>query len=114
MFQVQAGMFDPRIMNQTTYWINHDAQILAIDEMTTEHIANVIAMLENDPNHYYFAALIDALIELADSLMGGRQSGEVLAYQLTGHSLSDATPEQWLQSTPLMRHLRQILKRRAS
>src|SRR5690625_836212 len=38
MFRVQAGMSDPRIMSQTTYWITHDAQMLSIAERTTEPI----------------------------------------------------------------------------
>jgi|GEM_PF-6459278 len=112
MFHVQPGKFDVRILNQTAYWITRDARILRIENMSTEHIINVVTMLETNPDPYHFAAILDALIDLTDNLACGQPSADLLAYQLTGKSIGDATPEQWLESTPLMRHLRQILKKR--
>src|SRR5690625_618797 len=96
MFEVQPGKFDVRIMNQTTFWINREAQILRIDDMSTDHITNVITMLEDHPRRYHLAALVDATINIIDSMVEGRASGEVLLYQLTGQSPGDDSPEQWL------------------
>ena len=112
MFEVQPGKFDVRIMNQTTFWINREAQILRIDDMSIEHIANVITMLEENPLRYHLAALVDAMINIAEAMFDGRPSGEVLAYELTGENPGDVTPQQWLASTPLMRHLRRTIKER--
>jgi len=112
MFEVQPGKFDVRIMNQTTFWINREAQILRIDEMSTDHIANVISMLEENPRRYHLAALVDATINILESMIEGRASGEVLAYELTGENPGDIPAEEWLASTPLMRHLRRTIKER--
>src|SRR5690625_6373350 len=81
MFEVQPGKFDVRIMNQTTFWINRQAHILRIDEMSTEHIANVIGMLEENPRRYHLAALVDAMINIAEAKLDGGPSGAVLAYE---------------------------------
>ena len=112
MFEVQPGKFDVRIMNQTTFWINREAQILRIDEMSTDHIANVISMLEENPRRYHLAALVDATINILESMIEGRASGEVLAYELTGENPGDIPAEEWLAATPLMRHLRRTIKER--
>src|SRR5690625_6433440 len=112
MFEVQLGKFDVRIMNQSTFWINREAHILRIDDMSTDHITNVITMLEENPRRYHLAALVDAMINIAEAMFDGRPSGEVLAYELTGENPGDIPAEEWLAATPLMRHLRRPLEER--
>src|SRR5690625_2796883 len=112
MFHVQPGKFDVRILNQTAYWITRDARILPISNISPVHIIILITMIELTSYPYHAAAILDALIDLTDNLACGQPSADLLDYQLTGKCIGDATSEQWLESTPLMRRLRQILKKR--
>lgn len=112
MHEVKPGKFDVRVLNQTVYWINREAEILRLEAMSSVHIHNVIAMLEDNPRHYHFAALVDAFINIAEGLIDGSPSREVLAYDLTGENLADIPPDVWLASTPLMRRMNQIRKER--
>src|SRR5690625_2894640 len=112
MFEVQLGKFDVRLMNQSTFWINREAHIVRMDERSTDHITTAIRTREQNPRRYHLAALVDATINILESMIEGRASGEVLAYELTGENPGDIPAEEWLAATPLMRHLRRTIKER--
>src|SRR5690625_2506045 len=89
MYAVKPGKFDVRIMNQTRLWIDRYAAILIIDDLRSTHIANIMTMLQSNARRYHLAALIDPAVDMFEEMVQGRPSGELLAYELTGHNPAD-------------------------
>ncbi|QIK83178.1 hypothetical protein [Sanguibacter sp. HDW7] len=99
MWEVEPGRLDVRVLGQGRFWVTREAQVLELSAMTGEHLQAVAEMLRGKAMLLHMWAMGDLLAGFAD----GTTAGELLAMELTGVSIADLDPEEWLATTPLMR-----------
>lgn len=85
-----------------------EGQVLELAAMTGEHLRAVADMLRGKAMLLHMWAMGDLQAGFAD----GTTSGELLAMELTGVSIADLEPEEWLATTVLMRAIEQESRRR--
>lgn len=108
MHTVPPGTFDRRTLNQTHHWITKQAQILRLSQMSVQHLRNVVTMLTTMAPALHLAALVYVILEDDPAALAIEQ----LVYQLTGTSLASTSPGDWIQTTPLLRAIKDELTRR--
>lgn len=101
---------DLRVFDQDVWWVDRLGQPHLITEMSSEYVINVIAHLEENGRYFYFGTMRRAFIQMLGDAYYGKANGEVIAEALGAPSLSDVTPIDWLEATPLMRRLRSIAR----
>lgn len=108
MRTVAPDTLDRRILNQSEYWITKQAVVLRLEEMTSEHLRNVVLMLTDQAPVLHMAAITDLVVDddpVALTL-------ELALYELTGGCLATVSPSAWLQATPLVRAIDNELNQR--
>lgn len=58
---VVPGQFDRRVLCQDRIWVTREAEVLALTEMSTEHLRAVHRWLRADATWLHFQAMVDAL-----------------------------------------------------
>lgn len=111
MFTIPAGVFDRRMLDQDRFWVTRHGQVLALADMRAEHLLAVTEMLQGKAMWLHLHAMIETFTVLAVDSVSGVASGERLAIELTGESICDLEPHQWLATTALMRALTRRLDR---
>jgi hypothetical protein len=106
--QFGADTLDLRVFDQDSWWVDRLGQPHLLVEMSNEYVANVIAHLEENASYFYYGTMRRSFIQMLGDAYYGRVNGEILAETLGAPTLSDVTPIQWLEATPLMRRLRSI------
>lgn len=101
---------DLRVVEQEIFWVDtHGRPHRLADEsdMTPDYLSNVIAFLIDGADYFYSRALLSsAITAYGEVLLFGEVPGELLAEELGAPLLTELTPLEWLESTPLMRALR--------
>jgi hypothetical protein len=106
--QFGVDMLDLRVFDQDTWWVDRLGHPHLLAEMSDEYAANVIAHLEENASFFYYGTMRRSFIQMLGDAYYGRVNGEVLAEASGAPTLSDVTPAEWLEATPLMRQLRSI------
>lgn len=72
----------------------------------------VISFLTENAARFHLAKTTFSMIEMVTSALAGFPYGELLAAELGSPAIAALAPEDWLESTPLMRALRRELTSR--
>jgi hypothetical protein len=104
--QHEYGTLDLRVFDQDVWWVDIEQRPHRLTEMSDEYIANVIAHLQTHAKMHYHGTLRRACLQIHGDLLLGRIPTEVVADALGATPLTDLTPQEWLEGTPLMRALR--------
>ena len=104
--QYEHGSLDLRVFDQGVWWVDISQRPHRINEMSADYIRNVIRFLVADAKYFYDATMRRELASMAGDLMLGRVSADLVARAAGGPSLTDFAPEEWLETTTLMRALR--------
>ena len=102
----EFGNLDLRVFDQDRYWVDIRQQPHLLTEMSDEYITNVIAHLLAHVKYFYFATIRRSLYQMYGDLLLGRVSTDIVAEAFGAPALTDLTPVDWLEGTPLMRALR--------
>lgn len=105
--EIAPGTFDRRLLDQGAYWVTEDGQVLRVEEMSPGHLEGVARMLEARALQLHFYALSETFAGFLD---GGGGQAELLAIELTGASIADATPREWLATTALLRAIERAIR----
>jgi hypothetical protein len=108
--QFGVDHLDLRVFDQDVWWVDRLGRPHRLVEMSEEYVANVILHLEENARYFYFGTMRRSFIQMLGDAYYGRVNGDVVAEALGAPTLSDVSPEQWLESTPLMRRLRRIAR----
>lgn len=105
------GALDIRVFEQDEFWVNIHGEAVRLEEMDSEYVANVIALLEESaPRHYRSA--VHRWLEKADEVPVWALPAPVGAdldwYGGEGYELGVVFAYRWLDDTPLMRRLRAL------
>jgi len=106
---VEPGRLDARVLGQETFWVNREAVVLRLDEMSVRHLHAVAEMLRRSATMLHFWAVVDAVYAIRASAGSGVPCGDVLEFAVTGSSIADVDARDWLKSTPLMRAIARLL-----
>lgn len=110
MVTVTPGTLDSRVLYQEHFWVTADATVLSLATMTEAHLAAVVRFLLNaHATRLHLEAMLVALLDLLAAREVGQTTAEQLTHDLTGQSIASASPQAWLESTPLLRALRRQL-----
>jgi len=109
---VEPDTLDRRVLDQDQIWITIDARVLALVEMSSDHLRNVQSMLEASARRLHFQAVLDALEAAVLGDASGCPSGDRLVFELSGRSVADCEPLAWLRTTALIRGIGRELRRR--
>lgn len=112
MRHVPRGTFDTRVLDQEHYWVTADGAVLQLTAMSTAHLTNVLAMLEQQAVRLHLEAIVGALVDLAAARARGGTTAEEITYKLTGSSLADITATAFFEAMPLVRAIRRELRTR--
>lgn len=112
--QFGEGQMDKRVFEQDIYWVDIKGTPHLLEEMSEEYRINVIMFLRDGVNYFYTEAVLRFAATIACDALLGRQSGELIAHDLGLPNITDLTPQEWLESTPLMRKLHQLTEQAIS
>lgn len=104
------GKMDNRVFDQDIYWVDVKGNPHLLEDMSDEYRMNVIMFLRD--NMAYFGA--NAAIRMVSELLGNIYIAPAgycdteETYRAAENFLAADTPEEWLESTPLMRRLRHL------
>jgi hypothetical protein len=110
--QFGPDMLDQRVFSQDVWWVDRLGRPHRLEAMSLEYRRNVIAFLRKSVAQRWLDEVCrEALTALSDSLLG-KVSFPVLARQAGFDLTADVDPATWLESTPLVRRLRQLTAER--
>jgi hypothetical protein len=112
MHSVPQGTLDARVLWQSKHWVTVEAEVLALADMSDEHLANVVRMLRN--HALAIRVHLDAMIDTVLAMLSDEAAAnaETLTRRALGTSLADFSAEQYLETTPLLRAVRRELAAR--
>jgi len=103
-----SGSFDRRVLDQDEFWVPVDGRPRHLADLEDDHVAALVPWLGERALQLHLDAMLDTLVDA----LAGRALPEILALEVTGISLASLTPEEWLETTALMRGIRRELRRR--
>ena len=99
--RVTPGTLDRRVLDQTQLWVDSHATVHRLPDMGDAYRANVVAHLHLHATWMWAVAAFDELLDDPVALHA--------AHRETGIPLiGEVDPHTWLESTPLVRALRQL------
>lgn len=107
--QWPPGSLDLRVFGQSTWWVDIEQRPHRIEEMSRAYRRNVLIHLQTHVAYFHVMAVREHVLTLLEEVLSGEAGGETLATILGAPSPADLTPSQWLEATPLVRHLRRAL-----
>jgi hypothetical protein len=109
--QFGANSLDIRVFEQDVYWVNTHGEPFRLDEMSHEYRLNVINFLFNDAEHMYVSMLKKYAIEIIGEVQKSETGTLPLDHPLmvAATSLNEKNPVEWLNSTPLVKRLSELL-----
>lgn len=106
--QFGPGNLDLRVFEQDIYWIDITGAPHQLATMSESYRRNVIShLLEHAEHHHAGVVTRDALNVVIDGYLG-RPNASLMLAELDQPTTKDLDPSTWLESTPLMRRLRQL------
>lgn len=106
--QFGEDSFDLRVFEQDEYWVDYRGKPHRLSEMPNDYRVNVITFLEERKDRFYVETCLRTAVSMAGDALLGRVNGELLAEAVGGPKITDHTPSEWLEATPLMRRLRTL------
>lgn len=106
--QFGPDTLDLRVFDQDRFWVDRHGTAHLLDAMPDDYRRNVIVFLVERTDRFWVDACLRAAIQAAGDALLGRVSGEILVAAAGGPAVADLAPSDWLESTPLMRRLRQL------
>lgn len=97
---------DLRVFDQGTYWVDRWCTPHLIADMPAAYISNVIGFLLENAEYFHMCTARRMLLQIYGDNLLGRPSGDVLSAAAGVPLVSDLAPDEWLESTVLMRALR--------
>lgn len=107
--QFGEGKMDSRVFDQDIYWVDINGKPHLLTEMSEDYLENVLVLLFEGMERFYFGALVRSTIGIIDDLFSGNPNSEVLANELGITPISEMEPAEWLASTPLVRKINKLL-----
>lgn len=106
--QFGIDMLDQRVFSQDVWWVDRLGRPHRLDEMGEQYRRNVLQFLtESAEQRWLDEVRLEALTAFTDAMLG-KVSYAVLAEDAGAARVRDADPVTWLESTPLVRRLRQL------
>jgi hypothetical protein len=94
---IEPGRLDPRVLDQSVWWVTREAVVQPLAVMSESHLLAVAQMLRGRPMQMHLWAIVDALVEVSESVRTGVPCGHLVEYAVTGgSSLADVDPQVWL------------------
>ena len=101
------GHLDTRVLEQDVVWVNIRGKAMFLIDMPEDYARNVIGFLHRNAYEWWqreviFDSLETAYLHTVDAAQ------EAAAAEAHRRRLLDLGPTEWIESTPLMRRLRQL------
>lgn len=100
------GRLDLRVFDQDVWWVDIGQRPHRLTEMPWSYITNVVAFLARDAEYFFHETMRRGVLQIWGDLLLGRVPTDLVVHSLGAPALTDLTPSQWLEATPLMRALR--------
>lgn len=110
--QHEYGSLDLRVFEQAIWWVDISQVPHRLTDMSENYLRNVIAHLRRHADGFHQATIYRDVLQIWGDLLLGRFPSDVIAIALGATPLTDLTPSEWLEGTPLMRGLVRELHRR--
>lgn len=109
--QFGPDSLDIRVFEQAVYWVNTQGEPFRLDEMSHEYRLNVINFLFNDAEHMYITMLKKYALTIIREVQKSETGTLPLDHPLMAAavSLNEKNPVEWLNSTPLVKRLSELL-----
>ncbi|WP_160010049.1 hypothetical protein [Nocardioides sp. AX2bis] len=105
--QLGVDRLDLRVFDQDQWWVDRTGTPHLLQDMSVEYLGNVIEFLLEHRDGFYADTIRRWFVQsLGDQLLFDEPGGELLAAVAGGPDWDEVAPEEWLESTPLMRKLR--------
>lgn len=85
------------LLDQRTWWITKDRQVMQVDDMAPSHRANTLGLLRRGANTLHLAYGMQGVFSNAPD-------------EVT-NELAEGNPAEWLEEQPLVKRLRKLVKR---
>lgn len=105
--QFGPGRIDMRVFDQDAYWVDSDGVGHALSDMSEEYLRNVVSFLEDSSCRFHIRSGVREVVESLVSALSAQTPWLALADELGISRIIDTDALVWLESTPLMRGLRQ-------
>lgn len=99
---------DNRVFEQDVFWVNVRGEAFRLTEMDAGYRRNVIQFLLENVEYFHAESALREALEATDAFVEGELTGSLLAFLLGCPAIGVLSPREWLESTPLMRRLRQL------
>lgn len=106
--QFGEGNMDNRVFEQDVYWVNVKGEPFLLEEMSDEYRWNVIVFLHRHVTYYHVNAAVRGAVTALGDVLRGKVNGDLLSQHFGAPAVTDLSPIEWLESTPLMRRLRAL------
>jgi hypothetical protein len=112
--QFGIDMLDQRVFSQDVWWVDRLGRPHRLEAMSQEYRRNVLSfLLESAQQRWLDEVIRESLTALSDAIRG-EVSFAVMAHQAGAPRVADLDPIVWLESTPLIRRLRQLIDNEAT
>lgn len=108
---VRPGYFDPRVLHHK-FWIDVNAEVWSLDDLSTGHLQAIVGMLSARSRELYGAEFIETYLRVVMAREQGHVAGEQMVHDLGLPTITDLEPNEWLETTALLRAIRRILRGR--
>ena len=103
--QFGEGRLDLRVFDQDTWWVDRSGAAHLLDDMPLDYQANVIMFLRQHAATYHAAQSLRVVTQTVGNLILGLPQ----IPELDPATCVDVDAHTWLEGTPLMRRLRQLV-----
>jgi hypothetical protein len=109
--QFGDGHLDLRVFDQDVYWVDRRGVPHLLVELSLGYRHAVVAFLQDNVDYYYTATIGRLAATIVGDLLPGDISSELVARAADApavRTVTNLTPMDWLEGTPLMRRLRAL------
>lgn len=115
--QFGKGRFDMRVFEQANWWVDINGDAHSLEEMSSDYLANVIAHLYSNIEHFYLGSSlrfsIENILALAPTDGAPNDFEGYRKYVSSRVSPQTMDESEWLKSTPLVLRILSILDSRS-
>lgn len=98
------------LLHQGRLWTGKTGETFFLADLDRESIHQLLEQLKADSAKYWQAAVRKTMLDIASDGLLGQVNADLLARQLGDVPVEDMNPEQWLETTELVRTLRRALR----
>lgn len=103
--QFGPGQLDRRVFDQDRYWVDAYGVGHELVQMSEQYRKNVLAFLRGRAEEFHAGYMLYVAGCVAVDALQGRVSGDLLSMELGVPLVHEMEPNDWLESTPLVRRL---------